>query len=145
MEEKLDVKKPTPDIAVQEGKEQVLALCEILYNKKAQDIIAIRVADKTIIADWFIICSGRAVPQVKALCDEVEEKAAGINLTLRRKEGYSEGRWIVLDYASILVHLFIPDERKYYNMERLWMDDPGDAVLFSQIKEEEEQNAAPKI
>lgn len=145
MEEKRDVvRKPDLDHnAGQEGREQVLALCEILDNKKAQDIIAIRVADKTIIADWFVICSGRAVPQVKALCDEVEEKAAALNLTLRRKEGYPEGRWIVLDYASILVHLFIPDERKYYNMERLWMDDPEDAILFSQMKEEQEQNTAP--
>ena len=124
-----------------EAKEQVLALCEVLYDKKAQDIIAIHVEDKTIIADWFIICSGRVVPQVKAICDEVEEKAPGFNLTLRRKEGYAEGRWIVLDFSNILVHLFIPDERKYYNMERLWMDDPRDAILFSQMKEEQEQTA----
>ncbi len=124
-----------------EAKEQVLALCEVLYDKKAQDIIAIHVEDKTIIADWFVICSGRAVPQVKALCEEVEEKAPGIGLTLRRKEGYTEGRWIVLDFANILVHLFIPDERKYYNMERLWMDDPREAILFSQMKEEQEQQA----
>ncbi len=121
-----------------EAKEQVLALCEVLYDKKAQDIIAIHVEDKTIIADWFIICSGRAVPQVKALCEEVEEKAPGFDLTLRRKEGYAEGRWIVLDFSNILVHLFIPDERKYYNMERLWMDDPRKAILFSQMKEEQE-------
>ncbi len=120
-----------------EGKEQVLSLCEVLYNKKALDIIAIHVADKTIIADWFIICSGRAVPQVKALCDEVEDKASALGLPLRRKDGYTEGRWIVLDFSSILVHLFIPDERKYYNMERLWMDDPSEAVLFSQMKEEQ--------
>lgn len=120
-----------------EGKEQVLSLCEVLYNKKALDIIAIHVADKTIIADWFIICSGRAVPQVKALCDEVEDKAPALGLTLRRKDGYTEGRWIVLDFSSVLVHLFIPDERKYYNMERLWMDDPSEAVLFSQMKEEQ--------
>ncbi len=122
-----------------EAKEQVLALCEVLYDKKAQDIIAIHVEDKTIIADWFIICSGRAVPQVKALCEEVEEKAPGFELTLRRKEGYAEGRWIVLDFSNILVHLFIPDERKYYNMERLWMDDPRKAILFSQMKEGVEQ------
>lgn len=127
-----------------EAKEQVLALCEVLYDKKAQDIIAIHVEDKTIIADWFVICSGRAVPQVKAICDEVEEKAPGIGLTLRRKEGYTEGRWIVLDFANILVHLFIPDERKYYNMERLWMDDPREAILFSQMKEEQEQQAQPQ-
>ncbi|HWR22287.1 MAG TPA: ribosome silencing factor [Feifaniaceae bacterium] len=124
-----------------EAKEQVLALCKVLYDKKAQDIIAIHVEDKTIIADWFIICSGRAVPQVKAICDEVEEKAPGFDLTLRRREGYAQGRWIVLDFSNILVHMFIPDERKYYNMERLWMDDPREAILFSEMKEEQEQGA----
>ncbi len=128
-----------------EAKEQVLALCEVLYDKKAQDIIAIHVEDKTIIADWFVICSGRAVPQVKAICEEIEEKAPGIGLTLRRKEGYTEGRWIVLDFANILVHLFIPDERKYYNMERLWMDDPREAIQFSQMKEEQEQQAPKPV
>ena len=70
-----------------EAKEQVLALCEVLYDKKAQDIVAIRVEDKTIISDWFVICSGRAVPQVKALCDEVEEKAPAYGLTLRTQGG----------------------------------------------------------
>ncbi len=121
LEEKRDVvRKPDLDHnAGQEGREQVLALCEILYNKKAQDIIAIRVADKTIIADWFIICSGRAVPQVKALCDELEEKAAALNLTLRRKEGYPEGRWIVLDYASILV-TWSSLMSEVFNMGQAW-------------------------
>ena len=63
-------------------KEQALKLCEILYNKKALDIMAIHVGDKTIIADWFVICSGRATAQVKALCDEVEEKSAELALRL---------------------------------------------------------------
>ncbi len=118
-------------------KEQVLALCEVLYDKKALDIIAIDVADKTIIADWFIISSGRAVPQVKALADELEDRAVELGLEVRRKEGYSEGRWIVLDFACVLVHLFIPDERQYYNMERLWVDETNNAIDFSKLKEEE--------
>ena len=119
-----------------EVRERVQKLCEVLYNKKALDIIGIHVADKTIVADWFVICSGRAVPQVKALCDELEEKAAEFGLELRRREGYATGRWVVLDYADILVHIFIPEERKYYNMERLWMDDPEQAILYSQMQEE---------
>lgn len=119
-----------------EIKDQVLSLCELLYEKKALDIVAIHVADKTIIADWFIICSGRAVAQVKALCDMLEEKAPACGLFLRRREGYAQGRWIVLDYASILVHIFVPDERQYYNMERLWLDDPTGAIQFSKEKEE---------
>lgn len=105
-----------------ELKTKVEGLLDELDKRNAQDIIAIDVADKTIVAEWFIICSGLSVPQVKALCDHVDEKAPELGLTLRRVEGYSEGRWIVMDFSSILVHIFHPDERRYYNMERLWAD-----------------------
>lgn len=114
-----------------EIREQVLALCEVLDNKKALDILAVNVADKTIIADWFIIASGRSTTQVKALCDESEEKAAERGLIARRKEGYQEGRWIVVDFGTILVHLFHPEEREYYNLERLWVDDPQHCINYS--------------
>ena len=119
-------------------KQKALDVCEILYNKKASDIVAIHVADKTIIADWFIICSGRATQQVKAIADELDHKAQELGLTLRRSEGYGEGKWIVLDYADILVHVFFPEERKYYNMERLW-DESDSAIRYSAMKEEEER------
>ena len=114
-----------------EIREQVLALCEVLDNKKALDILAVNVADKTIIADWFILASGRSTTQVKALCDELEEKAAERGLIARRKEGYQEGRWIVVDFGTILVHLFHPEEREYYNLERLWVDDPQHCINYS--------------
>ena len=122
-------------------KQKALGVCEILYNKKASDIVAIHVADKTIIADWFVICSGRATQQVKAIADELDHKAAELGLTLRRSEGYGEGKWVVLDYADILVHIFYPEERKYYNMERLW-DENDSAIRFSEMKEEEEREKA---
>ena len=116
-------------------REQAVALCEVLYNKKALDIVAINVGDKTIIADWFVICSGRVSAQVKALCDEAEDKADQLGLTVQRKEGYSEGRWIVVDYGDILLHIFHPEEREYYNMERLWVDDPRHFIDFSKDKD----------
>ena len=116
--------------------EQVLELCKLLYDKKAQDIIAIDVADKTIIAEWFVICTGRVVPQVKALCDEVQQKAPELGLEIRRTEGYTQGRWIVVDFGHILLHIFHPEERKYYNMERLWMDAKENCIRYS-----EEQDA----
>ena len=80
--------------------------------------------------------------QVKALSDEVEAKSASLGLTIRRGEGYGEGKWIVLDYADILVHIFYPEERKYYNMERLW-DEDNSAIRFSALKEEEERAKLP--
>ena len=113
------------------NKETILQLCKILYDKKALDIRAIEVTDKTIIADWFIVCSGRGVPQVKALSDELEEKAAEMGLFPRRKEGYQEGRWIVLDFGDLLVHLFHPEERTYYNLERLW-DDGQNVITYTE-------------
>lgn len=117
-----------------EVKETVLRMCEVLYNKKATDIVAIPVGDKTIVADWFILASGRAVPQIKALSDELEEKAAEWGVIARRKEGYGEGRWIVLDFADILVHIFHPEERRCYNLERLWETDAA-VMLYSQDKD----------
>ena len=116
--------------------EQVEALCAALYDKKALDILAIHVGDRTVIADWFIICSGRAVPQIKALSDDLEDKAEQIGLDLRRTEGYDAGRWIVLDYADVLVHIFHPEERQYYNMERLW-DTDETAVAYSRERDAE--------
>ena len=115
-----------------EERECVLKLLDILAEKKAIDIIAIDVADKTIIADWFITCSGSSVLQVKAICDEVCDKSDALGLTLRRKEGYNEGRWIVLDYGHILVHIFHPEEREYYNIERLWTDGSGELIRYEE-------------
>lgn len=116
---------------VRHSEEQARAICQILYNKKALDIRAMYVQDKTIVADWFVVCSGRSIPQVKTLCDELEDKMAEEGLFVRRKEGYQEGRWVVLDFGDVLVHIFHPEERTYYNLERLW--DSGDnVILYSQ-------------
>ena len=121
-----------------ELRETVLELCGILDDRKAEDIVAVDVADKTIIAEWFIICSGTSMAHVKALCDELDEKYPEMGLDLRRKEGYAEGRWIVMDFGNILVHIFHPDERKYYNMERLWIDSPESIIDYSRIADAEE-------
>lgn len=115
-----------------EGEETVRALAKALDDKKASDILAIHVADKTIIADWFLICSGRNENHVKALCDDLDDAAYGLGLEVRRKEGYNEGRWIVVDYGGILVHIFHPQERQYYNLERLW--DSGDNTIDLQLE-----------
>lgn len=97
-------------------------ICAILDNKKAQDIRLIDIADRSIVADYFVVASGKSNVQVKALSDEIEEKMEEEGYELRRRDGYNEGRWIVLDYADILVHLFHPEEREYYNIERIWVD-----------------------
>ena len=117
------------------GETEIRKLCEILYDKKADDIVAIHVGDCTIVADWFLIASGRNVPHVKALCDEIEDRAAEAGMLVKRKEGYEQGRWIVLDFGFVLVHLFHPEERAYYNMERLWEED-GSVIRYPETTKE---------
>lgn len=114
----------------EEIKRCVKVIVDTAAAKKANDIIAVRVADKTILADWFVFMSGTSAVHVKSVCDEVEDKAAEAGLVLRRREGYNDGRWIVLDYASIIVHIFHPEEREYYNVERLWMDETTEVIKF---------------
>lgn len=79
-------------------------------------------------ADWFVFMNGTSQIHVKALCQEVEDKAAELGLVLKRREGYNEGRWIVLDFSCVIVHIFHPEEREYYNVERLWMDPSTDTI-----------------
>ncbi|MDO4568640.1 MAG: ribosome silencing factor [Clostridia bacterium] len=112
-------------------REVVLSLCGILDDRKAEDIIAIDVADKTIIAEWFIVCSGTSMAHVRALADEVDERFPREELTLKRIDGYSAGRWVVMDFGSILVHIFYPEEREYYNIERLWLGAPESYINYS--------------
>ncbi len=105
------------------SKEKCSTICKILSDKKASSIVYIDVADKTSLCDYFVICSGRSTTQVKALADNLEEKLAKeFSLDARRKEGMREGRWAVLDYADVIVHIFNDEERDFYCLERLWED-----------------------
>ena len=97
-------------------------IAEGLYNKKAQDILIIDIADMTVIADCFVVASGTSAIQTKAFCDEVQRVMLEDGVAHTRLEGYAAGRWIVLDYEDVLVHIFHKEEREFYNLERLWDD-----------------------
>lgn len=104
--------------------EQALAqrAAQILYDKKAVDIEVLHVGHLTVVTDYMVIAGGRTALQVKALADDVEDALAQEGVEPRRKEGNAEGRWVVLDYGSVLVHIFHPEERQFYRLERLWED-----------------------
>ncbi len=104
-------------------KELALKIAEILDEKKGENITILDVSHMTSVTDYFVICSARNTIQVGTLAEDVEEKLVEIEgLEARRREGYRESRWVVLDYASVIVHVFHEQEREYYNIERLWMD-----------------------
>lgn len=97
-----------------------LTAAQVLADKKALDILVLDIASMTIIADYMVICSGRAATQVKALLEHVDGALGKAGLQPRRTEGAAEGRWAVLDYGSVIIHIFHEQERAYYQLERLW-------------------------
>ncbi len=95
------------------------------YAKKARDIIGIDLRGISPVADYFLIMSGSNKPQIKAICDNIEEKLAEQGLRPLRVEGYREAEWILLDYGTLIVHVFGDEQRAYYNLEHLWGDAPA--------------------
>ncbi len=93
-----------------------------LSSKKAEDILLIDVREKTTLCDYFVIASGRNTTQVRALCENLEEHLSKQGLEPRRTEGVREGRWGVLDYGDIVVHIFNDESRLFYHLERLWTE-----------------------
>ena len=93
-------------------------------EKKATDIVAIDVSDKLAITDVFLILTGSNDRQVKAISDAVEEALDKIDVDPVRREGQATGRWILLDYVDIVVHIQHEEERAFYDLERLWKDCP---------------------
>jgi ribosome-associated protein len=91
-----------------------------LDEKSATDIQVIDIAAKSSLGDFFIIATGKNLSQVRALSDYVEKKLEENNVFTTRKEGYMDGRWIVLDYGDVIVHIFNSETRDFYCLEKLW-------------------------
>ena len=94
----------------------------ILDDRKAEKIEVINISALTTIADYFIICSGTSTTQVKALCDNVIEKAEEKGVSPLRIEGYDSAAWILVDFGSVVLHVFKSDMRDFYSLDRLWGD-----------------------
>ena len=92
-----------------------------LDSKKAVEISALEVGSLTIVADYFVIAAGTSTTQVRALADEVEYQLGLQGIEPRQIEGRATG-WILLDYYDVVIHVFLQDQREYYNLEKLWAD-----------------------
>jgi ribosome-associated protein len=104
------------------SKEMALACAEAANEKKARDILLMDLQGISLIADYFVICTGNSNIQVQAVSDNIEDKLKEKGKPLLRREGYNEGRWVLMDFGSVIVHIFQEEERQYYNLERLWGD-----------------------
>jgi ribosome-associated protein len=106
------------------ARELALVAANAAADKLATDIVLIDVSERLVITDVFVIATGNNERQVEAIVDEVEEKLREAGVKPLRREGRRDGRWVLLDYADIVVHVQHAEERMYYALERLWKDCP---------------------
>lgn len=92
-----------------------------LDNKKAMDIKALEITDLTVVSDYFVIATGTSGTHIRALADEIEDTMTKQGVEPNHIEGKATG-WILLDYGTVVVHLFTADQREHFNLERLWSD-----------------------
>ena len=104
--------------------ELTVAAAEAAADKLADDILAFDVGDQLVITDVFVLCSASNDRQVKSVVDGIEERLRTLGAKPVRREGEREGRWVLLDYIDIIVHVQHAEERVYYSLERNWKDCP---------------------
>lgn len=102
-----------------------------LDAKKAVHLRMIRIKNITVLADYFVIATGTSTTQVRALSDETEVKLGELGTLPIHKEGYGSNSWVLLDYGSVVVHVFTPEARAFYDLDRLWRD--GEECDFSEF------------
>lgn len=95
---------------------------EAVLAKKASDPVVLRITELSTIADFFLICSGQSTVQVKTIGDYLQEEMELAGMTMIRKEGGHDARWLLLDYGWFVAHIMLQTEREFYQLERLWHD-----------------------
>ena len=98
-------------------------------DKKAKDILLLNMEGLSPVTDFYVICSAGNSTLVKAIADNIEDKLAGAGVYPTHKEGYADARWVLLDYGDVVAHVFLEEERDFYNLEQLWADAPSESFV----------------
>ena len=98
------------------------AIAEVLDSKKGKDIKVVHVADKTVIAEYFVLCTGNSSTQIKALAGETEFRIGERGVKPYGIEGRDNNSWLILDYSNVIVHIFSRESREFYNLDKLYAD-----------------------
>lgn len=116
---------------MEQAKKMVKIAYHALDEKKAEDIKIINLEGISVLADYFIIANGTNSSQVQALVDNVEEELHKAGYSLKQREGYSNGNWVLLDFGDVIVHIFDRENRLFYDLERIWRD--GKEISFDEL------------
>ena len=114
-----------------QSKKMVRIAYDALNEKKGEDIKIINLEGISVLADYFIIANGTNSSQVQALVDNVEEELHKAGYSLKQREGYSNGNWVLLDFGDVIVHIFDRENRLFYDLERIWRD--GKEIAFDEL------------
>ena len=98
------------------------AIANAADDKKAVDLVALQVGGLTSLADYFVFCSGQSVRQTKTIADSIEQSLKQLGVKPHHVEGKATGHWILMDYGDIIVHIFMPETRDFFDLEGLWGD-----------------------
>jgi ribosome-associated protein len=102
----------------------VEAIAELAVDKKALDVVELDLRGTVDYTDYFVICSGTSDRHVKAICDAIRYGLKDDGIGPRRVEGLTQARWVLMDYLDVVVHVFVPEVREFYGLERLWGEVP---------------------
>lgn len=125
------VQEVLPPLDIENPEAIAHAIFDVLDAKKARDIKVLRVQDQTVITDYFVICTGNSSTQVKSLGGEVEYKLGLRGVDPAHFEGRDNNSWVILDYSSVIVHIFSRESRDFYKLEKLYGD--AEEVRFEGI------------
>ncbi|MDK2918045.1 MAG: ribosome-associated protein [Candidatus Petromonas sp.] len=101
-------------------KDLALKISKVIDDKKGKDIKILDMTGFPTLAEYFVIATGSSSRHTTAIADEIIKKITSKNVSIRHKEGYNKGKWILLDYLNVVVHLFTEEEREFYDLERIW-------------------------
>jgi len=123
-----------------DARERALCCINAALTRKAHNLVVMKVAEISSFADYFLICSGASDRQVKALCSSIEESLKKAGMAPLGIEGEKHGRWALMDYDDVVIHVFLEPLREFYDIERLWADAPrmlipDDATLVEELAE----------
>lgn len=108
--------------------EKALQCAQSALDKKAYDLVILKVSALTSVADYFILCTGRSDTQVRSIGEAIQEALAAEGEKPLAVEGVAHGQWILMDYGDVVVHIFYEDVREFYNLDGLWAQAPRCAL-----------------
>ena len=123
-----------------QGADLARKIAQLLYDRKARDILALKVDHLMVITDYLVLATGSSALQTHALMDHLDQELSALGVQPRRIEGQQAARWIVMDYGTVIVHIFHPEDREFYRLERLWSD--GSTRLVLPFEEEGKDDQA---